>query len=724
MHARLVMLSLALAGLAAAQTPTFPFAIRVQQEGTVQTVSDGATINFQADAIGLPEDATVTVTYLGTGAAQVSINAVDYSGSTDFTLSGAPTELPLTLTPASPSVGVTLRYRPTTSQRNTGRLTFRYAELNQRANTFGVNVVGVAPEFGFTYMVQPNGNTTLLSDGSTIAFPATTIDETATAIVTATNRGTGPGAIQSFASSGDRFELAQLPFPPAIVEANGNLRFAVRFTPRQLPAVNGTVKVELVNRTLTFGVTGSGTGPVYSYDMISGESATPLTPNGSLALQDAVVGEKSSTVVRVRNTGNADARIETINVAGTGFSLSEVPFVPLTLTPGAAATFTVNFQPTEPGRAAGRLRVGRDNFDVAANGLGANLQFTYSSGSASFNVGNNGTVVFTPAAVGATSTVRFTLQNNGTAPTSINSISVTGSTVFTASNVPATPLTIEPGGNTALTLTFTPTTTGPATASLKVDTQNFTLSAVGNQPAPLSNYTFEGASGTVEASAQPSMGLRLERPYALALSGVLTLTFNSEVFATDPAVQFATGGRTINFTVPAGQTQAVFPNGRTQVALQTGTVAGTLTVTPAFTTTEGGINLTPTTPPALNLSVAQTAPRLLGLQVQSKTASGFTLLVTGYATGRSITAMEFQFNPVSGETVATTRLSLNVEPSFNAWYGGVTSQPYGSSFTASIPFTMQGDVKNVNSVVDTIQSVSVTLSNRQGASQSQSINLR
>ena len=52
MRARLATLMLALAGLAAAQTTTFPFTIRVQQEGTVQTVSDGATITFQADAIG------------------------------------------------------------------------------------------------------------------------------------------------------------------------------------------------------------------------------------------------------------------------------------------------------------------------------------------------------------------------------------------------------------------------------------------------------------------------------------------------------------------------------------------------------------------------------------------------------------------------------------------------------------------------------------------------
>ena len=725
MRADLLWMAAALAATAAAQTtPTFPFAIRVQQEGVVQTVSDGATITLESEAIGVPEDATITITYLGTGNAQVNINGVDFSGSTDFTVSGAPAELPLTLSPSSPSLGVTVRYRPTTSQRNTGRLTFRYNELSQRANTFALNLVGVAPEFGFTYMVQPNGNTTLLNDGGAIAFTASPINETATATVTATNRGSGPGTIRAFSSTGERFELAQLPFPPATVEAGGNLRFAVRFTPVQLEPVTGTVRVELVNRTLTFAATGSGTGPVYSYSAIQGETASPLLPNQALTVPDAVVGEKSSVVVRVRNAGNADARIAAVNIAGAGFSLTEVPFTPLTLTPGASANFTVNFEPTQPGRAAGRLRVGDDNFDVIANGLGANLQFSYSAGGASFNVGNEGTVVFTPTSVGTRSMVQFRLNNNGTAATSINSISVTGSNAFTTSELPSIPLTLQAGEGAAFTLTFTPAAVGSATASLRVDTRTFTLSAVGNQPAPLPGYSFEGASGTVDAAAQPSVGLRLEQPHALPLSGVLTLAFNSEVFATDPAVQFATGGRTVNFTIPAGQTEAVFPNGRNQVALQTGTVAGTLTLTPSFATTEGNINLTPTTPPVLNLTVAQSAPRLLGIQVQSRTTNGFTLLINGYATGRSITQIAFQFTPLSGENLATTQLSLNVEPSFSAWYGSTNSQPYGSAFTATVPFTLQGDIEDVSSLVDAIQSVSVTLSNRQGASQSQSVNLR
>jgi hypothetical protein len=157
--------------------------------------------------------------------------------------------------------------------------------------------------------------------------------------------------------------------------------------------------------------------------------------------------------------------------------------------------------------------------------------------------------------------------------------------------------------------------------------------------------------------------------------------------------------------------------------LQTGTVAGTITLTPSFAT-DAGIDLTPTNPPALNLVVPQSAPRLLNVEVSAKTTNTFTLLARGYATSRSVTQMDFQVTPTAGENVTTTKITLNVEPNFLGWFQGTQSQAYGSLFTATVSFTLQGDVTNVTNLVDTIQSVSVTLTNRQGVSGAQSVSLR
>jgi len=294
------------------------------------------------------------------------------------------------------------------------------------------------------------------------------------------------------------------------------------------------------------------------------------------------------------------------------------------------------------------------------------------------------------------------------------------------SRLPSLPATIGAGDVLSFTVTFTPQVIGNATGVLRIDSLAFPVSGVGNPPAALPDYRFTGATGAQAPLQQVTTGLTLASSYPLNLTGVLTLNFSSDVFSNDPAVQFATGGRTVNFTIPAGSTQAVFPNNATQIGLQTGTVAGTITLTPSFVS-DGGINLTPTLPPALNLTVPQSAPRLLSVQVSSRTASGLTLLVTGYATSRSITQIDVQFTPTPGEDVATKRLTLNVDASFTAWYQSAASQAFGSQFTVTLPFTLSGDIvntTNLTNVIDTIQSVSVTLTNRQGVSTAQSVNLK
>ena len=110
--------------------------------------------------------------------------------------------------------------------------------------------------------------------------------------------------------------------------------------------------------------------------------------------------------------------------------------------------------------------------------------------------------------------------------------------------------------------------------------------------------------------------------------------------------------------------------------------------------------------------------------LSARTSSGFTLLVTGYATGRSLTQMDFQLTPTAGENVSTGKISMNVDSTFSAWYQSTASQAFGSLFTASIPFTLAGELKNVKELIETIQSVSVTLTNRQGVSTAKSVNLQ
>ncbi len=213
-------------------------------------------------------------------------------------------------------------------------------------------------------------------------------------------------------------------------------------------------------------------------------------------------------------------------------------------------------------------------------------------------------------------------------------------------------MSIAPNKTITFTVAFAPNATGAATALLKIDTQSFTLSGSGNPPPALPDYRFDGASGPQEALQQPGVGLLLSSAYPIPLTGTLTMTFNSDVAVTDPAVQFATGGKAVNFTIPANSTRPIFSNSAQQIKLQTGSVAGAIALTPSFVT-DGGINLTPSNPVGLNLTVAQSAPKLLSVRVSAKTTTGFTLLVTGYATGRYVTQIDLQFAVTADETACS-----------------------------------------------------------------------
>ncbi len=710
----------AFAPFAAGQSVS-PFTFRLQQGQTVTAFADGGTISMPADAVGLATTATLAITYRGTTSATIASSS--FTGSLDFTFSGLP-DLPVVFQP-NDTLTLVLSYLPTSSNRVNSRLELGTTE-GKITRILAINMTGTAPEFVLAYIPQ-GGNAAPLAGGGIVSFPVTPVGTTSNSVIVVTNRGTAPGLIKSAKVTGPLFQAAGIPLADTSIDAGKELRFSIAFTPTQLDAASGSGSVEFINRRVDFSLQGSGSGPVYTYELVT-DRVTPIQPNQLLTIPDALVNEKSAITVRVRNGGNADGKITAIAVQGVSLAVTDAPFLPLILQPGQSATTTVTFSPTQAARVSGRLRIGDDAFEITANGLGSILNYSYLIGPVSTTVTAGGTIGLNPAAIGSSSSLRFVVGNTGTTPASISSITIIGSnannSVFTLSDLPALSAVVPPGGSVPFTVKFSPIALGTATATLRLDSQTFLLTGTGNAPAALPDYRIDGASGVQDPLQQPAIGLTLASPYSLRVNGTLTLAFNSSVFSNDPAVQFATGGRTVNFYIPANGVRAVFPDGSNQMRLQTGSVAGTITLTPSFAT-EGGVDLTPANPAAMNLTVAQTAPRLLSAVITARTSSGFTVAVTGYSTGRSVTQFDLQFAPTAGENVTTTKISLNVESSFIAWYQSAASQQFGSLFSVSVPFTFTGDVKTTGlSLVDTIQSVAATVTNRQGTSNSVSVNLK
>jgi hypothetical protein len=703
----LILTAACAAPRAQAQT-AFPFTIRVEQAGSVLEIADGATVFLASDGVGLAATATLTITYRGTDQAQIT--QIARTGSLDFSIS-AP-ELPVLLSSGG-SFTIPVEYLPAGGAARSAQLVFTYVERTRTA-TFRVNLSGTAPEFAFVF-TPPGGNATQVQPGARLAFPDTPLEGAALASFSVVNRGSGAGRISGISVTGEAFELRGAPLVPAQVDAGRELRFNVAFTPKRTAAASGVLSLELPGGRAQFMLEGLGVSPAFAYQILRDGELRTVLPNQTISLGEPPVGETASVAVRVSNIGNADGVITQIAVSGEGYRLTNLPFLPARLAPGAMLEFTLTFVPSKVGSAPGRLKIGADEFPLTASGAGALLEYQARLAGTLVRVGAGGTVVFTPASVGTVVSASFEVTNTGTREATLRAISLARGDAFSLADLPAFPVALPPGATLGFTVRFAPKTAGSLTDTLRIDDVAITLSGAGTPPPPLPAYRFEGPSGVQAPRTQPAVGIRLEAPYPLPITGTLALTFASDVFAADPAVQFATGGRTVEFTIPANSTRAVFPNNATEIRLQTGTVAGVITLTPSFAA-EGGFNLTPSSPRTHVMVVERGAPQVLNVTLSQTSPSALSVVVTGFCTARSVREINLSFTPVAGESLATTTLAINAETAFDAWYASTPSVAFGSQFSVTIPLQLSGQTRSVTSLVNAIQSIAVSLRNALGAS--------
>jgi len=226
-------------------------------------------------------------------------------------------------------------------------------------------------------------------------------------------------------------------------------------------------------------------------------------------------------------------------------------------------------------------------------------------------------------------------------------------------------------------------------------------------PPPLTAVQITGLADTAEPAQQPSVQLILAAPYPLEITGQLTLKFEPDAVnpSDDPAIQFSTGGRTASFRIPANTTQAVFT--APSLALQTGTVAGAITLGATFKAE--GQNITPTPDPSRVTRLLRSAPVIRSVEV-TKSGSSFEIIVRGFSNPRQVTQATFRFTAASGANLQTLELTLPMTALSDQWFLGQESQQFGGQFTLRQAFTVQGDIR-------AISAVSVVLSNAVGASQ-------
>lgn len=704
--------------------------IRVQQGNNITQVANGGTVTVNSTGVAQPKTLVVTVTYTGTTSISFS-QSPQILGSPDFTISRAPAGS--TSLGPNQSLTMELRYLPSSSQQALSELDYPFTIAGAASSdpsqpstsTPGLLVLGLnglTPEYSLNYSLSLDSNVIGLPPNGVLPFTDTPVNNTTLASMALVNRGSGSGQVMSITTTGDAFSLVSLPLIPTQLAAGGGLQFQVRYRPRQAGTDTGTLSITFEGgSTYTVSLRGRGIASYLTYSLVPSSGAPqPLTPNQTIELPGAPVNGKSSVFIKIQNTSGLDITVSSIAVTGAAFQVSGLPFLPLTMPPGDTQLFTLTFAPTEVGPQSGRLRIGNDTFDLVGNQQSSRLTYSYTGASGVTPLLPQGSLIFPNLQVGRTSTAPFTIRNEGTAAAVVSSVAIlppgAGKPVFTLVGLPALPATIQPNETLSFTVQFAPTTTSLATATLRIDSDTFTLSGVGTTPDPLPSYTFQGPA-SAQPFQQPTIGLTLASAYAVNLTGTLTLSTASDIATDDPSVQFVSGSRVANFTIPAGSTTAVFAGGSTQIRFQTGSVAGTIFVTPAFAT-EGGLDLTPDKPKQFQVSLAATAPQVLDLSIGSRTGTGFTLLLTGNTTTRSLSKITISFKGKPGYNFPQTEFSQDLTTKSYVWFSSTSAQAFGGQFQIQVPFTLTNSDSSSSATqpIQAIESVTVTVTNSVGAS--------
>ncbi|MBY0508039.1 MAG: Ig domain-containing protein [Bryobacteraceae bacterium] len=270
-----------------------------------------------------------------------------------------------------------------------------------------------------------------------------------------------------------------------------------------------------------------------------------------------------------------------------------------------------------------------------------------------------------------------------------------------------------PGGltlsNTGL-ISGTPSAPGTSTFTVRVtDSRNLTATSrafniVVTQPS-LPTVSVTQITDTTGSASQPSFGIALSAPFPAAIDGTVTLAFQPDAGPADPDVRFASGGTTLNFTIPAGGLNAVAA-ANAPFTFGSGTTSGLVTLTVVLRS--NGQTLLPNPAAVRTVRINRAAPVITNVRI-NRTATGFEVIVTGYSNTREIASGNLRFNPAPGVTLQTAEFPLNIGAAFQTWYASAPSAGFGTQFLLTMPFTV------ADGTAASLSSALVTLTNTVGS---------
>lgn len=339
--------------------------------------------------------------------------------------------------------------------------------------------------------------------------------------------GNSPATISSVSVSADFVESDTCTGQTLSVGSTCSIQ--VSFAPTATGTRSGllTIYANVAGGQVTAPLSGSATAP----------AAVVLTP-GALTFPATLVNQTSATqIITVSNTGGATVALQQPVLTGD-FAL-KANTCGATLAPSTGCSLSIAFTPTASGTRNGILSITDDAGTQTA-------ALTGSGTSPATDTLSPLTLAFAPQQIGSSSAAQqVILTNSGDAPLTLISSSIT-SGPFTQTSTCGTSLSAH--SSCALSVSFVPVATGPASGTLTVSdqfrTQTVTLSGTGQAPAgvsitPVAGLAF-GAVGV--ATTSPSQAL------VLTNNGGTALTISAVSVSGDFQLASTTCGATLNAT--------------------------------------------------------------------------------------------------------------------------------------------------------------------------------
>ena len=428
---------------------------------------------------------------------------------------------------------------------------------------------------------------------------------------------------------------------------------------------------------------------LFTYDGTTEKAAGAITDFGAVP-----AGDTREIRFRVRNTGPGAVTLQTVKVAGQGFTIGTMPSLPYIIAPANFVEFRLVFT---------AAAVGSYSASVSANSLQTLVRAT-AVAAANVLVDGSTTALATGASVdfgrvqkNHSTTLQFRLSNTSTAAVSVSSLSVSG-TVYRLTNTLNVPMSIAPGDSIPFGIAFAPATSGTFKGTLTVDNRTFNLTGVGYDP-PFPTLSVV-AAGSATSGTQQKLMLRFDAPTEVAGNGTVALAFQPATgLKDDAAVRFlSSGGRNASFTVTEGDTTIAF-GASDGLMFQTGTTAGSI----VFTVTLGGASQRATVaiaPMAVSVDTANAARRVSDIDVS----------VAGYDNTRTAGALAFTFFDKSGRVIGPGAIRVDSTADFQKYF---TASQVGGSFLFRATFPVTGDATQIGGVeVELANSAGVTVTQR------------